>query len=115
MAKIIEILQYTLKNGTGTEFHRIMCEISIPLHEKYGIDVVSYGHSLHDADSYYLIRAFESEDWMTTVLDNFYASAEWRNGPREDIVNRIDVSFKSVLLLPERAIEVLHLSNPNGN
>lgn len=43
--------------------------------------MVAYGNSLHDADSYYLIRAFESEQQMKGILDDFYASAGWRSGP----------------------------------
>jgi hypothetical protein len=75
--RTVEILQYTLRKGTGTAFHTIMQEISVPLHQRHGIDVVSFGNSLHDPDCYYLIRAFDSAESMTTV----YASAEWRNGP----------------------------------
>ncbi|CAM4088205.1 Uncharacterised protein [Yersinia intermedia] len=33
-SRILEILQYTLKPGSGAEFHQIMQEISIPLHAR---------------------------------------------------------------------------------
>lgn len=79
--RIVEILQYTLKKGSGEEFHQIMREVSAPLHTRNRIDMVAYGNSLHDADSYYLIRAFESEQQMKSILDDFYASAGWRSGP----------------------------------
>ncbi|EEX0935326.1 NIPSNAP family protein [Escherichia coli] len=105
--RIVEIQQYTLKKGSGEEFHQIMREVSVPLHAKNGIDVVAYGKSLHDADSYYLIRAFESEEQMKSVLDDFYASAGWRSGPREAIISRIELSFKSVLSLPQSGIDGL--------
>lgn len=39
MNKIIEILLYTLKPGTGGEFHRNMKEISVPLHKNNGIEI----------------------------------------------------------------------------
>lgn len=48
MERTVEILQYTLLKGTGTIFHTIMREISVPLHQRHGIDVVSFGNSLHD-------------------------------------------------------------------
>ncbi|MEY2223362.1 NIPSNAP family protein [Klebsiella variicola] len=105
--RIIEILQYTLKKGSGEEFHQIMREVSVPLHARNGIDVVAYGNSLHDADSYYLIRAFDSEEEMKSVLEDFYASAGWRSGPREAIISRIEVSLKSVLMLPQIAVNEL--------
>lgn len=58
-----------------------MREVSVPLHTRNRIYVVAYGNSLHNADSYYLIRAFESEQQMKSILDDFYASAGWRSGP----------------------------------
>lgn len=105
--RIVEILQYTLKKGSGEEFHQIMREVSVPLHAKNGIDVVAYGNSLHDADSYYLIRAFDSEEQMKSVLEDFYASVGWRSGPREAIISRIELSLKSVLSLPQSGIDRL--------
>lgn len=105
--RTIEILQYTLLKGTGTDFHAIMQEISVPLHQLHGIDVVSFGNSLHDPDCYYLIRAFDSAESMATVLDAFYASADWRNGPREDIIRSIEASIKTVMNLPSESVEGL--------
>jgi len=105
--RIVEILQYTLKKGSGEEFHKVMLEVSVPLHAKNGIDVVAYGNFLHDADSYYLIRAFESEEQMKSVLEDFYAGAGWRSGPREAIIDRIETSLKSVLALSLSAVDGL--------
>ena len=84
-----------------------MHEVSVPLHTRNGIDVVAYGNSLHDPDSYYLIRAFESEEQMESILDDFYASAGWRSGPREAIISRIELRLKSVLSLPQSVIDGL--------
>ncbi|MGX5686601.1 hypothetical protein ACWKWW_18780 [Chryseobacterium cucumeris] len=105
--KIIEILQYTLKKGTGEEFHQIMKEISVPLHIHNGIDVVSYGNSLHDSDCYYLIRSFDDEESMATALEKFYSGSDWKNGPREDIICRIEESMKSVLAVSQGEIAKL--------
>jgi len=39
---------------------------------------------------------------MAAVLDSFYASADWRSGPRKDIIGSIETSIKTVMnLLPE--------------
>lgn len=105
--QIVEILQYTLKKGTGESFHKIMREISVPLHTRQGIDVVAYGNSLHDSDSYHLIRAFDSEQQMKKILEGFYASDDWRSGPRQEIIDSIEVSLKSVLALPASTVEGL--------
>ncbi len=109
MKKTVEILQYTLHKGTGATFHSIMQEISVPLHKRHKIDVVSFGNSLHDLDSYYLIRAFESAENMNTVLDLFYASADWRNGPRESIINCIETCIKTVMKLPQVSVDGLRV------
>ena len=100
----VEILQYTLRKGTGTAFHAIMQEISVPLHRCHGIDVMSFGNSLHDPDCYYLIRAFDSAESIAAVLDAFYASADWRNGPRQDIIGSIENSIKTVINLPPESV-----------
>ncbi|QQG29572.1 NIPSNAP family protein [Pectobacterium carotovorum] len=105
----VEILQYTLRKGTGTAFHAIMQEISVPLHRRHGIDVVSFGNSLHDPDCYYLIRAFDSAEKMAAVLNDFYASDDWRSGPREDIIRSIGTSIKTVMNLPSESVEGLRV------
>lgn len=109
--RTVEILQYTLHKGTGTAFHTIMQVISVPLHQRHGIDVVSFGNSLHDTDCYYLIRAFDSAESMAAVLNAFYASADWRNGPREDIIGSIETSIKTVVNLPPESVEGLRVQS----
>ncbi|ELC4128992.1 TPA: NIPSNAP family protein [Pluralibacter gergoviae] len=109
--RTVEILQYTLRKGSGATFHAIMQEISVPLHKRHGIDVVSFGNSLHDSDCYYLIRAFDSAESMATVLDAFYASDDWRSGPREDIVGSIENCIKTVISLPSESVEGLRVQS----
>jgi len=109
--KIVEILQYELKKGSGEAFHQIMRDISIPLHIRHGIDVIAYGNSLHDTDNYYLMRAFASEQQMRSILEAFYSSDGWRAGPREDIISNINVSLKSILSLPQSAVDELRVTS----
>ncbi|MGE0973328.1 NIPSNAP family protein (plasmid) [Klebsiella sp. WOUb02] len=109
MNKTVEILQYTLRKGSGAAFHTVMQEISVPLHQRHGIDVVSSGHSLHDPDCYYLIRAFDSEQNMTMALESFYASEDWRSGPRESIIECIETSIKTVMNLPALSVDGLRI------
>lgn len=109
--RTVEILQYTLHKGSGAAFHATMQEISVPLHQRHGIDVVSFGNSLHDPDCYYLIRAFDSAESMAAVLDVFYASSDWRSGPREDIVGSIEASIKTVMNLPPGSVDGLRVQS----
>ena len=105
--RTVEILQYTLRKGSGAAFHAIMQEISVPLHQGHGIDVVSFGNSLHDPDCYYLIRAFDSAEKMAAILNAFYASDDWRSGPREDIIRSIGTSIRTVMNLPPESVDGL--------
>ncbi|WP_145576454.1 NIPSNAP family protein [Yersinia alsatica] len=108
--RVLEILQYTLKPGSGAEFHRIMREISIPLHAREGMDVVAYGSSLHDPDAYYLMRAFDSQEAMANAETRFYSSDGWLSGPRMAIIERIENSLKSVIPMPTATIDALRQS-----
>jgi len=101
--KKVELLQYTLKAGTGREFHQIMLEESIPLHRDAGIDIIAFGNSMHDEDSYYLIRAYDNPEHLNASQKAFYRSDAWRSGPRVAIIERIQTSVKSVLMLTETA------------
>ncbi|PKE31466.1 NIPSNAP family protein [Rahnella sp. AA] len=105
--RIVEFLLYSLKKDSGAEFHRIMQEESIPLHRAAGMDVVAYGPSLHDSDSYHLIRAYDSLVHLAESQQSFYQSGDWRNGPREEIICRIKASVKSVVNLSDEAINGL--------
>ncbi|MFL4214381.1 NIPSNAP family protein [Enterobacter mori] len=109
MEQTVEILQYTLRKGSGAAFHTIMREISVPLHRRHRIDVVSFGNSLHDPDCYYLIRAFDNAESMAAVLDAFYASDDWRSGPRENIIRSIETNIKTVICLPSESVEGLRV------
>ncbi|TNI81274.1 NIPSNAP family protein [Aeromonas veronii] len=105
--KTVEFLQYTLHPGTGEDFHNIMQDISVPLHRTARIDVVRYGQSEHDPDSYMLVRAFDSLEERTLSLDTFYKSDAWRSGPREDIIQRISISLLSVVSMTLDSVNAL--------
>ena len=97
MNRIIEIRSYNLKPGTAAAFHHLVINESLPLLNRWQVDVVAYGPSLHDSDSYYLIRAFTSLEDRQQSEAAFYGSEEWLNGPREAILALID-SFTTVVI-----------------
>jgi len=97
MSRFVEIRSYNLKPGSRDELHRLMTERALPMLERWRVDVVDYGSSLHDADSYFLIRAYDSLEDRQQSQDRFYGSDEWRQGPREPILALIE-SFTSVVL-----------------
>ena len=104
---VLEIRAYNLKPGTRDEFHRLVIDGSIPLLERWQVDVVAYGPSAHDEDSYYLLRSYRSLEHRQESQDAFYGSEEWRNGPREAILALISSSTSVVLEVEEETLKGL--------
>jgi hypothetical protein len=89
--RLVEVRAYTLKPGTREAYHRIATDVAIPMLQRHGIDVVRFGPSIDDdPTTYYLIRSFASLDDMRRSEHEFYTSAEWRNGPRDQILGMIE-------------------------
>ena len=107
MNHFVEIRSYNLKSGTRDEFHRLFIEEAFPLLQSWNIDVVAYGPSLHDENSYYLMRRFDGLVHREKSEDAFYSSDEWRQGPREAIVSLIENYTEVVLELDEVTVQGL--------
>jgi hypothetical protein len=95
--EVIEIRSYRLKPGSGQEFHRLVVEESMPMLDRWDVDVVAFGPSLDDDELYFLIRRYASVEELRRSQDAFYGSAEWREGPREAIVSLIESDLSVVL------------------
>jgi NIPSNAP len=111
MQRLIEIRSYQLKPGTAAEFHAAVETAALPMLREWGTDVVAYGPSEHAPDTYFLIRAYADLDDLNRRQDAFYGSEEWRNGPRESIVSRIESHLSTVLWMSPEAIEDLRRRN----
>ena len=109
---VIEIRVYTLKSGVRERFHDLVVRQALPLLQRHGIDVVAYGPSLHDADSYYLVRAFRSLDERTRGEDAFYASKEWTDGPREAVLAAIETYSTVVVEIDASTLRALRSLSP---
>jgi hypothetical protein len=103
---VLEIRTYKLKAGSGPAFHRAVVEESMPMLERWAVEVVAFGPSLDDEDLYYLIRAYPSLAELRRSQEAFYGSDEWRQGPRETIVSMIESDISVVVsadsVLPDR-------------
>jgi ketosteroid isomerase-like protein len=95
--RVVEIRSYNLKPGTRVGFHRRFLEEALPMLKRWQVDVVAYGPSLHDADSYYLVRSFPSIEERERAEAAFYGSDEWRQGPREAVLADI-ASYTTVVV-----------------
>ena len=107
MNHFVEIRSYNLKPGTRDEFHRLFLEEALPLLKRWNVDVVTYGPSLHDENSYYLMRRYDSLAHREQSEDAFYGSNEWRQGPREAILALIENYTEIVLELDEVTVQGL--------
>ena len=107
MGRVVEIRSYTLKPGARPEFDRLVRERSLPMLARWNVDVVSYGASLHDDRSCYLIRAYESLQQRQASQDAFYGSAEWKEGPREEILALIESYTTVVVSMDQDALQAL--------
>jgi hypothetical protein len=97
MNHIIEIRSINLKPGDREEFHRLYREKALPLLKRWNFDVVAHGPSLHDENSYYVIRRYDSLTLREQMEDAYYASDDWRKGPREAIMALME-SYADVVL-----------------
>jgi hypothetical protein len=97
MPRVLEIRSYTLRPGLRDEFHRIVVEQAMPMLKRWNVDVVSSGPSVHDDNSYYLMRAYDSLEHRQQSQDAFYGSDEWIKGPRAAIIAPIE-TYTSVVI-----------------
>ena len=97
MNHFIEIRLLNLKPGMREEFHRLYIEEALPLLQRWNFDVVAHGPSLHDENTYYVIRRFEGLTQREQMEDTYYASDDWRQGPRERILALIE-SYTDIVL-----------------
>jgi hypothetical protein len=104
MSLFVEIIVYRLKAGSGSVFHETMLNESLPLHRSVGIRVIDSRQSATDPDCYCLVRAFGNLAAVQSRQEEFYASAAWREGPRQRIVDCIETVSKVVLEMTESQV-----------
>lgn len=107
---LVEVRVYTLKAGARDQFHTRFVAESLPLLHAAGIDVVSYGASLHDRDSYYLMRAFPTVADRERAEQAFYSSPAWTTGPRDAVMAAIDTYATTVIAVDPMTLKGLRMS-----
>ncbi len=110
MKRLIEIRSYKLNPGTADGFHAAVFSTAVPMLRRWGTDVVAFGPG-HEPDTYVLVRAYDNLADLNQRQDAFYGSDEWRDGPREPIVSRIESYLSTVLYLSPESIDDLRRSN----
>jgi ketosteroid isomerase-like protein len=110
---VVEIRSYNLKPGSRDRFHQLFLREALPMLQRWKVDVVGYGPSLHDSDSYYLMRAYSSVDERQRSEDAFYGSDEWKKGPREAILAAIDTYTTIVIRVDDATLRGLRMTMTN--
>ena len=104
---MVEIRTYHLKPGKRAQFHQMLTEESLSMLHDQGIRVVRFGPSLHDKDSYVLIRAFSSMPSRIQQEEAFYGSENWLKHYDERVMAMIDISVTVVISMSEAAVAAL--------
>ena len=107
MTRILEIRAYNLKPGTRDTLHDLFISRALPMLQRWGVDVVAYGPSLGEEDSYYLMRSYASLEDRQQSQDAFYGSDEWRQGPREPIIALIHSYTNAVIEVDDATLQGL--------
>ena len=108
--KLVEVRTYKLKPGCAERFVAAV-RAALPLVRASGMDVVAFGRSDHEHESFYLIRAFAGREQLVAQQDAFYGSDAWRSGPRQGLVDCLDDYLNTLLWLPEEAVEAIRANN----
>lgn len=99
---LVELRIFKLRPGTREEFHRVSHENTIPLMRECGITVLSYGPSLNEDDSYYLVRHFASADERDVLGQSLYAHPEWDQ--YEEPVGAMMTGYHTVVMPAKSAV-----------
>jgi hypothetical protein len=114
MHRLIEIRSYKLLPGSADAFHDAVVSLAVPMLRRWHTEVVAFGPGSEAPDTYFLIRAYVDRADLTARQDAFYGSDEWRHGPREAIVSRIEHHVSIALWMSPASIEDLRLANTSA-
>jgi hypothetical protein len=113
--RLLEIRTYRLKPGTLEDFHTAVHEKAVPMLKTKGIDVVAYGRSDHEEETYFLIRSFANRESLEREQAEFYNSKDWKSGPRSELVDRIETYMNTLIVASESAIASMRDLNQSAS
>ena len=108
--RIVDIRSYNLKPGTRDQFQKLFEREALPMLKRWRVEVVAYGPSLHDQNSWLLMRGFPGVAERQKSEDAFYGSDEWIKGPRAAILAGIDTYATIVINVDEATLRGLRTS-----
>lgn len=105
--RAVEFRSYRLRPGTREDFHRLISTTVMPMLRGWPMDVIRHGPSPHDRTSYLLIRAYADLDARQREQDAFYGSEQWREGPRQAVLDLIEEYLSVVIEMDAAVVDAL--------
>jgi hypothetical protein len=105
--RVVEFRLFRLHHGKREEFAARFRDRLLQLHQRHGIELVTWGMSLHDQDSFYVVRAHPSVDLRERALDSMFGSAEWLMNEEEAVLGMIESYNTCVVEACEPLIEAM--------
>lgn len=98
----VQIRSYEIKPGRAGRFEAIFVREVLPLLRRWQTRVVHAGWSLDEPDRFVLMREYDDLVRLRQSQGEFYSSAEWREGPRQAMLDQIEQYVSIVVeLSPE--------------
>lgn len=107
--EVIEIRSYNLKPGSRDRFEKLFSDQALPLLKRWKVEVVAYGPSLHDENSFFLARAYTNLNHRQESQDAFYGSEGWVKGLREAILALVE--NYTTIVLPRKNFNINEIQN----
>ncbi|MGH8081191.1 MAG: NIPSNAP family protein, partial [Lysobacter sp.] len=101
---------YTLKPDHGSRFVAAM-SAALPMVRASGMDVVAFGRSDHERESFFLIRSYADRAQLIAQQESFYLSDAWRLGPRQALVDCLDDYVNTLVWLSAESVDDLRARN----
>ena len=105
--RVVEFRLFRLHPGQRGRFAARFEGQLLALHQQHGIEVVTWGLSLHDPDSFYIVRAYPSVEARREALDAMFGSDEWLMNQEEEVLGMIESYNTSVVEACEPLIEAM--------
>jgi hypothetical protein len=104
MKRLLEVRIYRLKPGMMPVFQHLVRTQSVPMLRAKGMDVVAYGQSNHEEETYFLARSYANREALEKEQSDFYGSNDWKLGPRSEIVACIETYMNTLLWVSDAGI-----------
>jgi hypothetical protein len=78
---IVEIFCINIKKGAGAAFNKLYIEQSLPLQKRWKVELLAFGPSLLDEDSYLAVRRYMDLAERQQSQDSFYGSGNGNRDP----------------------------------